>query len=92
MFLNVKDDSVSKKQFLFLKDRLKNFVLSLNPDYEFDHETKFDESDGILLIGLIITIPCRLIPVGDIDKVNGLFVEIIKEFFTFYENEKLSLN
>lgn len=87
IFLSFKDNSISTEQYVFLKDRLENFILTLNPEYGFNYQTTLDESSDTLLIGLIITSPDRLIP-QDSQKVTEIVVDLIKEFVKFYENEK----
>lgn len=88
IFLTFKDTEVNKEQYKTLKPQLNQYAFDINPEYAVNSETEYNESLKTLLIGIIITIPDRLLSQGIIMKI---LADNIKGFQKFYEEQKNQL-
>jgi hypothetical protein len=84
ILLKFEDNGVNKAQCAFLKNHLDNYKLYLDSKYSMKSDTEYDESKEILLIGITITIPNRLIPKKN-DKLTKIVMDLKQGFQNFYE-------
>ena len=84
ILLKFEDSGVNKAQCIFLKNHLDNYKLYLDSKYSMKSDTQYDESKEILLIGITITIPNRLIPKKN-DKLTKIVMDLKQGFQNFYE-------
>jgi hypothetical protein len=88
ILLRFEDKGINKEKYTFIKERIDNYSLIANRKYRITVNSKYDESNKILSIGLIISIP-------DKRESKNLYLEqIINDhsynFIKFYErNNKL---
>lgn len=93
IFIIFEDTEVSEKQFKFLKDKLDDYILEINEEYDLETKTDYDKSSKVLLIGITVVIPDRLLPKGstmsDVHTPNiKLIADHIAGFRQFYERQK----
>jgi hypothetical protein len=91
ILLKFEDSGVNNAQCAFIKERLDNYNLYMDREYSMTYDTQYDESEEILLMGIIITIPDRLIA-QDQDKFTQLCMVFIDGFQKFYERSIQFLN
>jgi hypothetical protein len=84
ILLNFEDGGVNEAQYAFLKGRLDSYNLYIDREYSMTYETQYDESEEILSMGIIISIPDRFIP-EDQDEFTQLCMVFIERFQKFYE-------
>ena len=91
ILLKFEDKGVNKEQYTFLSKRLDNFNLNVDDEYSITSEIQYDEPLGILLIGIILIIPDRLVP-KDVDKLKKIILDHKDRFPRFYERTLKSFN
>lgn len=91
ILLDFDDSGVNKSQYDFLEDRLDNYNLYLEREYSMTYDSEYDESNEVLSMGIIISIPDRLIP-EDQEEFTQLCMVLIDGFNKFYERSILFLN
>ena len=84
VLIQFKENRVNTEKYIFIQERLDNYNLYMDTKYSMSYETQYNEPEGILLMGIIITIPDRFVP-QDEDKYNRLIAEFIKGFQQFHE-------
>jgi len=84
ILLKFEDDEVNKIQFDFIEDRLDNYNLYIDREYSMTYDAQYDESDEILALWIIISIPDRFIP-QEQEELTQLSMGLIEGFQKFYE-------
>jgi hypothetical protein len=84
ILLKFEDREISQEQFRFLKDKLDNFKLYLDPENLLKSETEYDEISKKLFIAMTLRTPDSFIP-RDIENVAEKFMDIMNTFQNFYE-------
>jgi len=84
--LKFKDADVNKAQSVFEIEHLDNYNQYMNSEYKITFDAQYNESVQLLIIGLIVTIPDRLIPDED-EKLVELWMDLVKGFLKFYEQD-----
>jgi hypothetical protein len=62
ILLRFEDSGINKDQYTFIKDRLNNFKLILDKEYSTIINSDYDESKGILIIEITLSISDLLKP------------------------------
>ena len=91
ILLKFEDNEVNKIQCDFIEDRLDNYNLYIERDYSMTYNAQYDESDEILALRIIISIPDRFIP-QDQEEFTQLCMGLIEGFQKFYERSIQFLN
>jgi len=91
ILLKFEANTINKTQYAFIEDRLDNYNLYIDPEYSMTYNSQYDESKEILSMGIIITIPDRLIPI-DQEEFKQLCNGLIDGFQKFYERSIQFLN
>ena len=91
ILLKFEDNEVNKIQCDFIEDRLDNYNLYIERDYSMTYDAQYDESDEILALWIIISIPDRLIP-QEQEELTQLCMGLIEGFQKFYERSIQFLN
>lgn len=89
--LKFKDRSVSIEEYILLNNRLDKYEWYLESEHSMASKMEYDESSGILLIGITIIIPNRLMS-KDAAKIKQLIKDHEDRFQKFYERTILSFN
>jgi hypothetical protein len=84
VLIQFEETGVNTQKYSFIQDRLDNYNLYIDTKYSMTYETQYNEPEGILLMGIVISIPDRLVPDDD-DKYNQLIAVFIKGFQQFHE-------
>ena len=84
ILLKFEDNEVNKVQFDFIEDRLDNYNLYIDREYSMTYDAQYDESDEILALWIIISIPDRFIP-QEQEELTQLSMGLIEGFQKFYE-------
>lgn len=82
------DTDINKEDYEFLNSKLEDYNLEIDPELKMTQDTGYDEYSKKFLIGVIITIPDRLVP-KDIEESSKMMANHIIRFAGFYENLKL---
>ena len=90
VLIEFEETGVNTEKYIFIQDRLDNYNLYIDSKYSMTYETQYNEPEGILLMGIIIAIPDRLMPDDD-DEYNQLISLFIKGFQQFHERTMLFL-
>ena len=91
ILLKFEDNQVNKAQCAFIEDRLDHYNLHIDHGYSMTYDSQYDESDEILSMGVIITIPDRLKP-KDQEEFTQLCTVLIEKFQKYYERSIQFLN
>lgn len=83
------EDTVNKGEYEFLKAELEKYNLEIDPELKMTSDTEYDENSKKFIIGVIITIPDRLIP-NEVNELNKIMSNHIEKFTEFYENLETS--
>ena len=84
VLIKFEENSVNIEKYNFIQDRLDNYNLYMDTKYSMTYETQYNESEGMLMMGIIITIPDRFVPQDD-DKYTQLIAVFIEGFQQFHE-------
>lgn len=85
LMIKLKDDKVNEQQYEFLKDRLNNYIININPKYSIKSKTKYYKKTMTLLMLIIIVMPDIILK----DTNNTKMLEKhIPEFEKFYSDLK----
>ena len=84
VLIKFEENNVNIEKYIFIQDRLDNYNLYMDNKYSMNYETQYNEPEGILLMGIIVTIPDRFVPQDD-DKYNQLIAVFINGFQQFHE-------
>lgn len=87
IFFTFKDTEIDKEKFMFLKDRLNQYMFELDSNYSMESETEYNEDLKIMLMGIDIIIPDRLIS-KDFKEIVEFFASQITGFRKFYEEQE----
>ena len=91
ILIQFEDSDVNQTQCTFIEDRLDNYHLYLDRAYSVTNVSEYDSSKEMLLLGVVITIPDRLIP-EDLEKLTQLRLDLIEGFEKYYERSIQFLN
>ena len=91
ILLKFKDNQVNKAHCAFIEDRLDHYNLYIDPKYSMTYDSQYDESNEVLSLGIIITIPDRLKP-KDQKEFTQLCMGLIEKFQKYYERSIQFLN
>jgi hypothetical protein len=84
VLIEFEETGVNTEKYSFIQNRLDNYNLYIDSKYSMAYETQYNESEGILLMGIIIAIPDRLVPDDD-EEYNQLISVCINSFQQFHE-------
>lgn len=85
LMIKLKDDKVSEQQYEFLKDRLNNYIININPQYSIKSKTRYYKKTMTLLMLIIIIMPDIILK--DLDNTKML-EKHIPDFEKFYSELK----
>jgi hypothetical protein len=84
ILLKFEDNKVNKAHCAFIEDRLYHYNLHIDHGYSMTYDSQYDESEELLSMGIIITIPDRLTP-QDQEEFTQLCMGLIEKFQKYYE-------
>jgi hypothetical protein len=84
ILLKFEDNQFNKAHCAFIEDRLDQYNLHIDHGYSITYNSQYDESNEILSMGIIISIPDRLKP-EDQEEFTQLCFGLIEKFQKFYE-------
>ena len=84
VLIEFEETGINIEKYSFIQDRLDNYNLYIDTKYSMEYKTQYNEHEGILLMGIIIAIPDRLVPDDD-DEYNQLIAVFINGFQQFHE-------
>jgi hypothetical protein len=82
--VRLEDPIVEVEQYAFFKNRLKDYKLYINPEYDFKSELHYNRSSKLLSIEINIIIPDKSISKNTAES-NDLHIEPINTFHLFYD-------
>jgi hypothetical protein len=83
VLIQFEETGVNNEKYNFIKDRLDNYNLYMDTKYSMTYESQYNESEELLFMGIVITIPDRFVPQDD-DSYNQLIAVFINEFQQFH--------
>ena len=84
ILVKFEDNEVNKAHCTFIKDRLDHYNLHIDHGYSIIYDSQYVESEELLSMGIIITIPDRFTPT-DQEEFTQLCMVLIEKFQKYYE-------
>ena len=84
ILVKFEDNEVNKAHCTFIKDRLDNYNLHIDRGYSMTYDSQYVESEELLSMGIIISIPDRFTPT-DQEEFTQLCMVLIEKFQKYYE-------